>query len=74
VPAGGSNQRGSQRQQGKSLADADNSKDCEYASMPNELIHQVLQACVSWSEGQAGELAGVVRLLGGGMMKVRGSA
>jgi len=74
VPAGGSNQRGSQRQQGKSLADGDNSKDCQYASMPNELIHQVLQACVSWSEGRAGELAGVVRLLGGGMMKVRGSA
>jgi len=69
VAAGGSSQRRSQRQQGKTPAAADNGKDCEYVTMPGELV----QACVSWPEGRAGELEGVVRLLGGGRMKASGS-
>ena len=63
--------RRSRRQQGKAPS-ADNGKDCEYSSMPGELVQRVVEACVSWPEGRAGELEGVVRLLGGGMMKVRG--
>ena len=45
--------------------------NCAYASMPGELVQRVVEACVSWPEGRAGELEGVVRLLGGGMMTVR---
>jgi hypothetical protein len=41
--------------------------------MPVELVQRAVEACVSWPEGMAGELEGVVRLLGGGMMKTRGS-
>jgi len=41
--------------------------------MPGELVQRVVEACVSWPEGRAGELEGVVRLLGGGMIKTRGS-
>ena len=73
VAAGGSSQRRSQRQQGKTLAAADKGKDCEYATMPGELAQRVVGACVSWPEGLVGELEGVVWLLGGGMMKTRGS-
>ena len=71
--AGGSSQRRSQRQQGKAPAVADNGKDCEYVTMPGELVQRVVEACVSWPEGRAGELQGVVRLLGGGMMETRRS-
>jgi len=76
VAAGGSSQRRSQRQQGKTLAVADKGKDCEYVTMPGELVQRVVEACVSWPEepeGRAGELEGVVRLLGVGMMQTRGS-
>jgi len=73
VAAGGSSQRRSQRQQGKTPAAADKGKNCEYATMPGELVQRVVEACVSWPDGRAGELEGVVRLLGGGMMKARGS-
>jgi len=72
LPAGGSSQRRSQRQQGKTPAAADKGKDCEYVTMPGELVQRVVEACVSWPEGRAGELEGVVRLLGGGL-KTRGS-
>ena len=48
---------------------------CAYedSEMPGELVHQVVEtcACVLWPEGRAGELEGVVRLLGGGIMKLR---
>mmetsp|Transcript_1036 Transcript_1036/g.1328 ORF Transcript_1036/g.1328 Transcript_1036/m.1328 type:complete len:94 (-) Transcript_1036:224-505(-) len=44
---------------------------CAYASMPGDLVRRVVEACVSWPEGQAGKLEGVVRLLGGGVKKVR---
>jgi len=73
LPAGSGSQRRSQRQQGKTPAAADKGKDCEYVTMPCELVQRVVEACVSWPEGRAGELEGVVRLLGGGMTKMRGS-
>jgi len=73
LSAGGSSKRRPQRQQGKAPAVADQDKDCEYVTMPGELVQRVVEACVSWPEGQAGELEGVLRLLGGGMMKARGS-
>ena len=41
--------------------------------MPGELVQRVVEACVSWPEGRVGELKGVVQLLGGGMMKTRGT-
>ena len=68
APAGGSSRR-SQRLEDKALATAaDTSTGCAYVTMPGELLQRVVEACVSWPEGQAGELEGVVRLLGG-MMK-----
>jgi len=73
VAAGGSSQRRSQRQQGKTLAAADKGKDCEHVTMPGELVQRVVEACVSWPKGQVGELEGVVWLLGGGMMQAMGS-
>jgi len=73
VAAGGSSQRRSLRQQGKTPAAADKGKDCEYVTMPGELVQRVVEACVLWLEGRAGELEGVVRLLGGGMLQPRGS-
>jgi len=54
-------------------AAADKSKDCEYVSMPGELVQRIVEACGVWPEGRAGELEGVVRLLGGGMIDDRGS-
>jgi len=83
VAAGGSSQRrsqrqqgktpSSQRQQGKTPAASDKGKDCEYVTMPGELVQRVVEECVSWPEGRAGQLEGVVWLLGGGMMQARGS-
>jgi len=68
TPAGGGSKR-SLRQEGKVLAAAaDTSTDCAYVTMPGELVQRVVEACASWPEGQAGEMEGVVRLLGG-MMK-----
>ena len=73
VAAGGRNQRRSQRQQGKAPAAVDKGKDCEYVTMQGEFVQRVVEVCVSWPDGRAGELQGVVQLLGGGMMKARGS-
>jgi len=73
VAAGGRSKRRSQRQQGRAPAAADKGKDCEYVAMPGELVQRVVEACVSWPEGRAGELEGMVRMLGGGMIKARGS-
>ena len=68
TPAWGSSKR-SRRLQGKApAATADTSTDCSYVTMPGELVQRVVEACTSWPEGQAGEMEGVVRLLGG-MMK-----
>ena len=68
VPAGGSSRR-SRRLEGKApAAFADTSTDCAYATMPGELVQRVVEACTSWPEGLAGEMEGVVRLLGD-MMK-----
>jgi len=41
-------------------------KSCLYLTLPCELVQQLAQACASWPEGRAGELEGVVQLLGGG--------
>jgi len=41
---------------------------CTYLMMPGELVRQLVEACGSWPEGRAGELEGVVRLLGGGRL------
>jgi len=66
--AGGSSRR-SRRLEGKApAAAADTSTGCAYVIMPGELVQRVVEACASWPEGRAGELEGVVRLLGG-MMK-----
>jgi len=46
-------------------------KDCEVRTLTSELVREVVREVVesmSWPEGLAGELEGVVRLLGGGMM------
>jgi len=68
TPAGGGSRK-SRRQEGKAPAAATNiSTDCAYMTMPGELVQRVVEACASWPEGQAGEMEGVVRLLGG-MMK-----
>jgi len=72
VAAGGSSQRRSQQQKGKTQAAVDKGKDCEYVTMPDELVQRVVEACMSWPEGRAGKLEGVVRLLGGGMMQTSG--
>jgi len=61
--------RKSQRQQGKAPAADDTNQGCAYVMMPGELVKRVVEACASWPEGQSGELEGVVRLLGGGMVK-----
>ena len=61
--------RKSQRQQGKAPAADDSNQGCAYVMMPGELVKRVVEACASWPEGQSGELEGVVRLLGGGMVK-----
>ena len=50
---------------------ADNGKDCAYVSMPGELVQRIVEACGAWPNGRAGELEGVVRLLGGGMIDER---
>jgi len=63
----------SRRQVVKAQATADDGKDCEYVMMPGELVQRVVEACVSWPEGRAGELEGVVRLIGGGMVTMKGS-
>mmetsp|Transcript_66033 Transcript_66033/g.107128 ORF Transcript_66033/g.107128 Transcript_66033/m.107128 type:complete len:418 (+) Transcript_66033:600-1853(+) len=55
------------------LAAVDNCRHSGYVSMPRELVQWMVEACGVWPEGRAGELEGVVRLLGGGMMKPRGS-
>ena len=54
-------------------AAADNDKDCEYVLMPGELVQRIVEACGAWPEGRAGELVGLVRLLGSGMIDKWGS-
>jgi len=61
VAAGGISQRRSQQQQGKTQAAADKGKDCEYVTMPGGLVQRVVGECVSWLEGLAGKLEGVVQ-------------
>jgi len=47
---------------------ADGSAACAYFTMPSDLVQRVVAACGPWPEGRTGELEGVVRLLGGGVM------
>jgi len=46
-----------------------NENDCAYVTMPGELVKQLVEACESWPEGQASEMEGVIRLLGGRRMR-----
>ena len=66
--AGGS--RKSRRQHGTEPGATD-TMGCAYEDMPGELVHRVVETCMSWPEERAGELEGVVRLFGGGTMKLR---
>jgi len=43
-------------------------RGCPFFEMPGELVRQVVEACGSWPEGRAGELEGVVQLMGGGRL------
>ena len=40
---------------------------------PADVLRKLVQACRSWPEGAAGELEGVVRLMGGGCHALRGA-
>ena len=51
---------------------ADNDTHCECLSMPGELLQRIVDASSSWLEGPAGEMGGMVRMLGGGMIRARG--
>jgi len=73
IPTYTDSQTESRRHVGKAQAAADDGKDCEYVMMPGELVQRVVEACVLWPEGRAGELEGVVRLIGGGMITMKGS-
>ena len=42
---------------------------CAYSEMPGEIVMKLVKRCGSRHEGRAGELEGVVRLLGGGLMR-----
>jgi len=61
LSAGGGSQRSPQRQHGNTPASADKVKGCEFVTMPSELVQRVVEACVWWPEGQAGELEGWYR-------------
>ena len=52
---------------------ADNGTDSEYLSMPGELLQRIVDASASWPEGSAGEMGGMVRMLGGGIIRARGA-
>ena len=69
----GASSRRSRRQLGKAPAAANNVQDCEYLSMPGDLVQRVVEACMWWPEGRTGELKGIVRLVGSGMMEQKGS-
>jgi hypothetical protein len=68
APAAGGSRR-SKRLQDKA-AGADEGKGCAHVSMLDDnLVKMVVEASRSWPEGGAGELEGVVRLMGGGSIK-----
>jgi len=54
-------------------AATDNGKDCAYVLMPGELMQRMVEACGAWQEGRTGELEGIVRLMGGGIIDEKGS-
>jgi len=47
-------------------------RGCVYVTMLGELVQQVIEACETWLGGRTGELDGLVRKLGGGMMRTKG--
>jgi len=46
---------------------------CMYVTIPGELVQRVIEAYTIWPEGRTVELDGMVRMLGGGMMRAKGS-
>ena len=46
-----------------SAAAADTNTDCAYVTMQGELVQRVVEACMSWPEGNTGEMEGMVWLL-----------
>jgi len=44
---------------------SDRDSPCAFANLPMELIQRIVNACVSWPEGQVGEMRGMVQMLGG---------
>ena len=68
---GDSNQKRTQRQSDKT-ADNEVERGCVYVTMPGDLIQRVIEACETWPGGRTGELDGLVRKLGGGMMRTKG--
>jgi len=46
---------------------------CVYVTIPGELVQRVIEAYTIWPEGRTGELDGMVQMLGGGMMRAKGS-
>jgi len=68
--AGGGSKRGGVLQE----VGAYDRKGCAYVTMPADLLQRVVEACMSWPEGRAGELQGIVQLLGGGVMEEGGGS
>jgi len=68
---GDGNQKRTQRQSDKT-ADNELERGCVYVTMPGDLIQRVIQACETWPGGRTGKLDGLVRKLGGGMMRTKG--
>lgn len=46
-------------------------RGCAFVGMPVELVRKIVDLCQGWPEGHAGELDGVVRLVGGGRLRLR---
>ena len=69
---GDGNQKRTQRQSDKTPDNNEQERDCVYVAMPGELVRRVIEACETWPGGRTGELDGLVRMLGGRMMRTKG--
>jgi len=69
---GDGNQKRTQRQSDKTQDSNEQGRGCVYVAMPGELVQWVIEACETWPGGRTGELDGLVRMLGGGMMRMKG--
>jgi len=69
---GDSNQKKTRRQSDKTPDNREKERGCVYVTMPGELVQRVIEASTTWPEGWTGELGGMVRMLGGGMMNTKG--